>query len=126
MTIRTVTTSLAFAVLTLGIAACGDAAAQTAAPVDVAEADVTVVTDDTVFVDPPNELPAGTSVIAVDNQGRAPHDITVEGIHGATVAADGGETAAGEVALEPGVYTVYCSVSGHRSAGMEFQITVTE
>lgn len=56
------------------------------------------------------------------------HDLTVDEI-GFRVAADRGETVVG--GLEgilfgtPGTYVAYCSVPGHREAGMELEIVVT-
>lgn len=122
---RPLTVSIGFSLLALGIAACGGTAAPTAAPADAATAEVTVVADDVTFVDPPTTLPPGRFVLAVDNQGDAPHDVTVEGVDGAVVGAMGHEVAAGEVTLEPGTYTVFCSVGGHRDAGMTFEVTVS-
>ena len=52
------------------------------------------------------------------------HDFTIDELD-AHVAADRGETAEGGVtAEEAGTYTYYCSVSGHREAGMEGTLTV--
>jgi plastocyanin len=52
------------------------------------------------------------------------HDFTVQGqdFH---LAADAGQTTAGGLTIDqPGTYTVYCSVTGHREAGMELVLTV--
>lgn len=116
--------SVTFTALVLAVSACS-APADTSSPAPVGAADVTVVAEDMRFVDPPTALPAGTSTVAIDNTGDAPHDLTVEGVDGAAVGARGGEAEAGEVTLEPGTYTVFCSVGGHREAGMEFELTVS-
>lgn len=121
---RPLTAAATMSVLVLGLAACQGTAAETSAPADAGHADVTIVAEDVRFVDPPEELPAGTSVLAIDNRGSAPHDLTVEGVDGAAVGAAGGELAAGEVTLEPGRYTVFCSVGSHRDQGMAFDVTV--
>jgi plastocyanin len=36
----------------------------------------------------------------------------------------GGETSTGKVDLQPGKYTFYCNITGHRAQGMEGTITV--
>lgn len=52
------------------------------------------------------------------------HDVTVEGI-GHIVHANGGKTAKGGLMIDkPGTYRFYCSVSGHRAAGMAGTIVV--
>lgn len=59
---------------------------------------------------------AGEVTIGLDNQGGALHDVTIEEEGDETVAeADGGETDTGTIELEPGTYTYYCSVPGHRA-----------
>jgi plastocyanin len=89
-----------------------------------AAADVVIVAEDMVFVDPPRRLPAGTVTLGLDNRGRAVHDLTFAGPPGRVVRAAGGRQAAAAVTLEPGTYVVYCDVSGHRRAGMEFEVEV--
>ncbi|MGQ0831364.1 MAG: cupredoxin domain-containing protein [Microthrixaceae bacterium] len=52
------------------------------------------------------------------------HDFTVDELD-AHVTADKGKTAAGGLrADKPGRYTYYCSVTGHRAAGMEGTLIV--
>lgn len=52
------------------------------------------------------------------------HDFTIDELD-VHVAAKGGDTATGGVSAdEPGTYTYYCSVPGHRSGGMEGTLTI--
>jgi plastocyanin len=70
---------------------------------------------------------AGTVDIRVRNVAAGRHRLVVEGVDGfeATDVNDAGETRAAQVALMPGRYRVYCSVPGHRDAGMEATLVVT-
>ncbi|MFA9432670.1 plastocyanin/azurin family copper-binding protein [Egicoccus sp. AB-alg2] len=104
----------------------GDAAAPRAdvAAADFADADVVLTAGDMFYEGAPASLEAGTHVIGLDNQGRAPHDVVFDRGIGQVAYADGGAQAAGEVTLEAGDYVVYCSIPGHRQAGMEFDLTV--
>jgi plastocyanin len=118
--------TLAFALLAVAAAACGGVsdAGEPGSAAELESADVVITAEDVAYVDPPQEIDAGTVTIGLDNQGRAPHDVTFEGAVGTVVTADGGSQATGEATLEPGTYTVYCAVSGHREAGMEFEVVV--
>ncbi|HVM15120.1 MAG TPA: plastocyanin/azurin family copper-binding protein [Egibacteraceae bacterium] len=83
------------------------------------------VAEDIEFPEAPTTAEAGEVTIAIDNQGGAPHDVTFEELGDETVVeAAGGETAEDTVELDPGTYTYYCSVSGHREAGMEGTLEV--
>ncbi len=87
--------------------------------------DATWVAIDIDFESAPDALPAGETEITLQNEGSADHDVTFEELGDETVAkAAGGETATGTVTLEPGTLTYYCSVPGHREAGMEGELTV--
>lgn len=72
------------------------------------------------------EVPAGTVVFELRNDGGADHDLVLEGGPGGATAVIGPqETATLSVDLDPGTYTLYCSIGNHRALGMEFQITVS-
>jgi plastocyanin len=70
---------------------------------------------------------AGSITISFDNKQSLQHDVKVEDSSGqeqggTDLVADGTATAA--VNLQPGTYTFFCSVPGHREAGMEGTLTV--
>ena len=75
----------------------------------------------------PKELSvkAGEVTFNFSNPSGVPHAFDIEGVDGGQ-----GETVQGEdapplkVNLEPGTYTYYCPVAGHRAAGMEGTLTV--
>lgn len=70
------------------------------------------------------EAPAGAVSITLHNAGRIAHNLTIDELDLA-IAASPGQTVSGEVVdVPPGTYTFYCSVSGHRQAGMEGTLTV--
>lgn len=83
------------------------------------------VTNDTAFQEAPETAEAGELEFALDNQDSLPHDVTIEEEGDEVVVeADGGETDTGTIELEPGTYTYYCGVAGHRQAGMEGTLEV--
>jgi plastocyanin len=70
---------------------------------------------------------AGTVTINFDNKQAIPHDVTVEDssgmqLGGTDLVSSG--TANATVDLQSGSYTFFCSVPGHREAGMEGTLTV--
>lgn len=68
---------------------------------------------------------AGSITIDFTNMSSLPHDVTIEG-NGASGATDQitNSTTSTTVDLDPGTYTFFCSVDGHRAAGMEGTLTV--
>jgi uncharacterized cupredoxin-like copper-binding protein len=69
---------------------------------------------------------AGTVTIAFANSSPLPHNLTIaQGttVLGATPTFQGGAKTL-TLKLAPGTYTFYCSVPGHRAAGMEGKLTV--
>lgn len=78
------------------------------------------------FSEAPTQVPAGQVTFELVNQAGLPHNVTVEGVNGddPIVEVTGNEAATGTVELLPGSYTYYCSVPGHRQAGMVGTFTV--
>lgn len=75
----------------------------------------------------PEELTAaaGEDIAVVLTSEDMLHDFVIDDLD-AHVVADRGETAEGGFTAEAGTYTYYCSVPGHRRAGMEGTLTVTD
>ncbi len=68
----------------------------------------------------------GAVTIELRNPASLPHNVSLEGKaideEGKTVEKGGVSTVSADV--EPGEYTYYCSVPGHRQGGMEGKLTV--
>jgi plastocyanin len=70
---------------------------------------------------------AGTVTIDFDNRQAQQHDVKVEDSSGQEIGGTelvSSNTATGTVDVQPGTYTFFCSVPGHREAGMEGTLTV--
>jgi plastocyanin len=82
-------------------------------------APITVVAAEFVFSPMTVVVPAaGTTTIVLRNGGLITHNLTVDALGLSIVAARGGSSQAAFTDLPPGTYPLYCSVSGHREAGM--------
>jgi uncharacterized cupredoxin-like copper-binding protein len=107
---------------TEGAHAAGEAGAPAVQTIDVQETEFKI------------QLPSGTNLkqgdytFVVHNAGKLQHDLVFEGSnlsgnHRTSLIDPGGEAKV-EVALSPGSYTLYCSVDGHRAAGMVTKLVV--
>jgi plastocyanin len=67
--------------------------------------------------------PPGTLTVESVNKSGTPHDIVIDGKGQGAVVKDGGISKF-SADFQPGTYTFYCSVPGHRQAGMEGKLTV--
>ncbi len=87
---------------------------------------LTFVAVDIDFEQAPDTAAAGELTITLNNEGAAVHNVAFETVQNGepVVEAAGGESAEATVTLESGDYTYFCSVPGHREAGMEGQLTV--
>lgn len=98
-----------------------------AAPGDNTNGDVLqVVGTDTLSFEPTTlNAEAGEVTVELTAEDGVNHDFVIEELDDLTVVEAGaGETETGTVELDPGEYTFYCSVPGHRPAGMEGVLTV--
>lgn len=103
--------------LALALAGCGDGGD--------ADDSATFVAVDIDFEEAPSQLSAGEVTVELVNEGSQLHNVVFEEAGDEPVVeAAAGETATGSVELDPGEYTVYCNVPGHREAGMEVTVTV--
>ena len=70
---------------------------------------------------------AGSATLTLTNDSPVAHNVTIENSSGAKVAATTTFTGGSHtipLKLKPGTYKFYCSVPGHRMAGMEGTLTV--
>lgn len=114
------------AALLLGACGGDDDTAEAGAEAPAADARrVEVVGDDFTFT--PDEIAAEAGeplAIALTSEDTV-HDLTIDELD-VQVEADRGDTeVVGLQVDEPGSYTYYCSLPGHRSAGMEGTLTVS-
>jgi plastocyanin len=94
------------------------------------EIDVSSPADGALVFDPDGlEAQAGNLTINYDNPSQVPHSIAVEtaqgDLLGETQPATGGVQTLQVRDLAPGEYVFYCTVPGHREAGMQGDLTVT-
>jgi plastocyanin len=68
---------------------------------------------------------AGNVAIRYTNAGAIQHTLVMDGVAGFKLdVAKAGDVDSATVKLEPGTYTLYCDIPGHRQAGMEDHLTV--
>jgi plastocyanin len=138
------------AALALGLAACGGSssssstATSASAPASTSSAASSPTTSTSaaggalsIAADPSGQLKftkstltakAGTVTIDFANASPLGHNLTIQqgtsgSVVGATPTFTGGSKTL-TVTLKPGTYTFYCSVPGHRAAGMQGTLTV--
>jgi uncharacterized cupredoxin-like copper-binding protein len=69
------------------------------------------------------EASAGEATIVLTNDSSIEHDVRLEELDvGTDIISEGTDSVT--VSLEAGTYTFFCSVPGHREAGMEGTLTV--
>lgn len=76
---------------------------------------------------PKTTLSAGSYSFEVKNDGKIDHDLVVQGngVDAKTPTISPGKSSTLKVDLKPGTYDVYCSIPGHKQAGMDLKLTVS-
>lgn len=109
-------------VLALGLAACGGGGDDVGSAADV-DADVSTTGTDGLKFDPDTlEASAGEISVALTSESGVNHDFVVD--DETVVDVPRGQTDVGTIELEEGEYTFWCSIPGHRQAGMEGTLVV--
>ena len=121
--------------LLIGLVACSstaesDAPASVAPSADAPSADALTVSVADFMIEPSDlEINGTTVTIDVTNDGPTPHNLSIRDADGEVLLATADlsvgdmETITGE--LEPGEYTIFCSLGGHESLGMSGTLTVS-
>lgn len=116
-------------VVAFAVAACGgdggDGTTTTLASTTSSPAGTEITVRATEFMFDPNDfdVAAGTPITFVlVNEGVVEHDFTIEEIN-LKIATQAGETKQETVTIPAGDYVIFCSVPGHREAGMTATLT---
>ena len=124
-------TLLLLIALTLGLAACGgddEEAGTGATPTGGGGGGaVQIATSSGISYDESSvEASAGEVTIEYSNDSGLPHNVTLEGsgVDGEATETISEGSSDLTVNLEPGEYTFFCSVDGHRDQGMEGTLVV--
>lgn len=75
----------------------------------------------------PSSVSAGRVSFDVANVGKIPHDFVIKGngVDEKTSTLAAGDSATLTVDLKPGTYDVYCSIPGHKEAGMDVKLSIS-
>jgi uncharacterized cupredoxin-like copper-binding protein len=126
----TFTRVLAVATFAAVIAACGgggDSEATYKEPAGPATETINIQSGNVYFK--PNQIDAkpGIAEVKLKNVESGTHDLVVQGLPGFQLEVSGeGSTAASKLALKTGKYEFYCTIPGHKEAGMKGTITVAK
>lgn len=85
-----------------------------------------VVAKDVFFEPKEISVPSAPVQITLTNEGALNHTLLVDGVgsFGKLEVPTRGATANGTLEAEPGTYTLFCEVPGHRAVGMEATLTI--
>jgi uncharacterized cupredoxin-like copper-binding protein len=115
------------AALLLAFSACGGGNGGQAASSGAKKADeghLTVTAGDLFFKPKEATVPAGRIDVSLVNDGQIEHTLAIQDRDDFKLSVQKGGKDQGRMELQPGDYTFYCDVPGHRGAGMEMKVHV--
>ena len=115
------------AALLLAFSACGGGNGGQAASSGAKKADgahLTVTAGDLFFKPKEATVAAGHIDVNLLNEGQIEHTLAIQDRDDLKLSVQKGGKDQGSVQLQPGDYTFYCDVPGHRAAGMEMKVHV--
>ena len=113
-------------VTALLLAGCGGSAAERAPESVSTGSQLLVEANDISFPADRYGATSGTIDVSYENDGSITHTLVIEDVQGFKLTVKShGDVDEATVELEPGEYTLYCDVPGHRQAGMEATLTVS-
>ncbi len=94
---------------------------------EVAVTEPVFVAIDIAYESAPDVLPTGSVDVRLVNNGAIVHNVVIEELNDEVILeADGGGTDQNTVEFDAGEYTYFCDIPGHREAGMEGTLTVSD
>lgn len=115
------------ALAVLGLAACGgggnDPEAPSGGSSESGSSSISVTAKEYKYNPSDITVDASPFTLELKNEGTIEHDFSVKGTD-VVILAKASAAATGEVELDSGTYTFFCSVPGHREEGMEGTLTV--
>ncbi len=114
------------AAASVALAACGGGGDDGGGAATSEDGTIQVEAGDLYFDPEEYSAAAGELEIVVENVGAVEHDVVIEEAGDSSVVhVAPGDTGSGTIDLEAGTYTMYCSIPGHREAGMEATLNIS-
>ncbi|MEV0768556.1 hypothetical protein [Nocardia salmonicida] len=114
---------------TLALSACGSTVQESGITPNSVDPTRIVVSETEFSINmPSSQLAPGTYTFVVENSGSVSHDLVIlgPGVESQrTSRIESGGSSELTVSLEPGSYTLWCSVGNHRELGMSTEIAVS-